>query len=244
MSRFAKQCALVVVGCLMLVGTSAVHAEFIIDDFAAPGAATVPVIGLLDASPYHLETGSAAILGGERDLLLEVMGTPSPSSFIGEIGGGSLKFSSSSPGTMLALQYDGVDTDTAGPPAALVNAQGLGGVDLTAMGSAISLMFGEVDGGSSQTTDISIEVRSSTGTSTLAGTIADSAGATKYMAPFASFSDPSVFADVTAVEVLINAGGAKNVDLTLDAIVVPEPSALLLLASGLIALLGYAWRRR
>ncbi len=245
MIRIAKHLALLAVAFLILVGSSSVRADFIIDDFSAPGAVTVPVIGLLDPSPLHIETKDAAILGGERDLLLEVIGTTSLSSFIGEIGAGMLKFSSSSPGTALILQYDAEDVDAAGPPAGLLNNEGLGGVDLTALGYAFGLTFTGIDGGSSQATDIAIEVHSTAGASTFVGAIGDSAAPTDYIVPFAGFSDPAVFTGVTSIEVRINSGGIEDIDFRMNSFsVVPEPSTLLLLASSLLGLLGYVWRRR
>lgn len=240
--------------CLLLGCGGVARADFIVDDFNAPDQVRVPVIDLVDPDPTHVETPDGAILGGERDLLLDVIGAASPGCFVGEVGRGRLKFNSSSPGTAARLQYDGVDTDVAGPPADLRNSEGLGPIDLAAEGSMFGLEFSSIDGGMAQSTAIQIEVHSSTTTALLDGVIPDSPGLTTFYAPFDAFDVPDpfdvadVFGAVTSIEFRINPGGARDVDFQLQTIdvvtVVPEPSTVVLLAGGLIGLLVYARRRR
>lgn len=241
--------------CLILaVPVSVQAASLTIDDFSAPDEVTVPVIILLDPDPTLVETPDPQILGEERDILVDVIGTPSYSSFIGEIGEGSFIFGGSSPGTVATIQYDGDDDDTESVEqlGRLNNAEGLGGLDLTPYGLVFALDFLNADGGQQQSTGIEIEVHSSTNSVTYQGAIDDSGSPFTYSAPFADFrdasdlSDPSVFTDVASIEFRLNHNGADDVDFELDAIsVVPEPSTLAMLAAvGLLGLLIFVWQRR
>ena len=191
MSRAAKHLDWMVVVVLFLFAFSlSARADFIVDDFSAPDPRIVPVVILLDPDPTLVETPDPGIGGGERDILVDVLGTPTPSSFIGEIGNGSFLFGSSSPGTTATIQYDGVDVDILGPPAQLVNSEGLGGVDLTFGNTlfGVGLDFLSLDGVPLQTTSVEIEVHSSTSTSTFVGAIPDAAGLARFYAPFSAFS--------------------------------------------------------
>lgn len=248
MNYRTKQFACLFAVCLILFGWVPARAEYIIDDFSAPDPAIVKGITLLgDPDPSVVETPEpplpgTPILGGERDMLLNVIGVARPTSFVGEIGSGSFVFGGSSPGTAATIQYDG---DDPGDPPPLFNSEDLGGVDLTVHGDTFALEFLSIDGGQSQWTKIEIEVHSSTSTALFTGTIDDSAGPTTYPAPFAAFSNLGVFSDVTSIEFRINPSGAQDVDFELDTIsIVPEPSAMALSALGLACLLGFAWRRR
>lgn len=233
--------------CPILAGLVPARAEFIIDDFSAPAAVQVPVIALLNPDPTLIENVDAGILGGERDLLLDVIGAPKFSSFIGETGAGSFVYRGGSPGTAATLQYDGVDADVVGPPAALVNSHGLGGIDLTVYGDRFALDFLSLDGGNSQFTEIWITVFSPGGVSDLlVDLIPDSAVPFTYTsAPFLGWvvnADPT---NVTALDFGLNPIGIADVDFELDKIsIVPEPSAIVLCGMGLVCLLGCAWRRR
>jgi hypothetical protein len=245
MNYFTKPLTCLLVLCLTLLGVVPASAEFIIDDFSAPADAEVRVIRFLHPDPSLVKTADAGILGGERDVLLDVVGVPRPISFVGEIGGGTFVFGGASPGTVATIQYDGLDADIVGPPAALVNANGLGGIDLTAYGDRFALSFLSIDGGGAQTTGIEMRVYSPGGAwSAGVGLIPDSGGPFTYTStPFAAWVlDPT---NVSAIEFRLNAFGAADVDFELDKIsIVPEPSAMALCAAGLGCLLACAWRRR
>ena len=245
MNHLTKRFTCLSAVCVILAGLAPARAEYIIDDFSEPGKVEVRVISWKHLDPTLVETPDPGVLGEERDILLDVIGVSRLTSFVGEIGDGTFLFNSSSPGTAATIQYDGDDDDPDGPPAALTNFEGLGGLDLTVYGPAFELEFLSIDGGQSQSSEIEIEVHSSTSTALFTGTIDDSAGPTTYPVPFAAFSDLGVFNDVTSIEFRINPGGAQDVDFELDTIsIVPEPSAMALSALGLACLLGFAWRRR
>lgn len=224
------------VGVLAIAAAAPAGADLIVDDFGEVALAT-QVISLLNADPTLASVADPGILGGERDLLLDVMGAAGPVSYSGSVGQGTLAFNSSQPGTAATLQYDGIDADIFGPPAALVNSEGLAGYDFTASGSGLYLDFLSIDGGQAQTTGVQIEVHNGAATSVFAGTIADAGAPFRYTVPFAAFSDPTVFTNVTSLTLQINPSGATDVDFVLDQVGVPEPGTLAFLGLGL-ALLG------
>ncbi len=232
--------------CLTLASEGSARADFIIDDFGEPEIVEVRVIDFLDPDPTLIQTPDPDIPGGERDILLDVIGTPGLSTFIGEIGGGSFIFNGSTPGTTAVIQYDGLDVDPEGPPGALINSEGLGGMDLTTFGGLFGLELLRIEGGITQFTDIEIEVHSSTSTATFSGAIADNTTASTFTAPFSAFSDPGVFTDVTSIEFRINPSGTGNVDFQLGTIlvIVPEPSMIAMGAAILAGLLLQVLRRK
>jgi len=227
-----------VLGVLAAVGLP-VKAEIVIDDFSAPDSSVVTVINLLNPDPTLIKTSDGSILGGERDVLVDVQGNPSFISYAGIVGGGSLEFASSGPaGTAATLQYDGLDADVVGPPAQLVNAEGLGGMDLTSYGSKFYFDFLWTDPGSEAVIDILIRVNSIAQSSTFSGGIPGSSSPLTFLAPFSSFSNLSVFQNVTSIEVILNSSGGQNVDFELDTFGIPEPATLSLLGLGVVAALG------
>ena len=79
----------------------------VIDDFSEPTSPSVFVLTLTDPTSLLVKQSGGGILGGERDVLIDVQGPGSPISAAVSIGGGSFVFSSSSPGSIVTLQYDG-----------------------------------------------------------------------------------------------------------------------------------------
>lgn len=229
-----KKLSVLIIAALLI---PAARGGLVIDALTAPAQQKVFAINLLDPDPSLLKCSEVSILGGERDVLVDVVGNPSHVSFLGALGGGQFAFNSGVPGTMLVLQYDGLDADIIGPPAALVNAESLGGLDLTAYGDLFYLHILSIDGGTSNTTGVEIEVHSPSSVAVFAGAIPDSAGPCQFTAAFSSFSNPSVLSNVTSIEVRINPAGVPDVDFVLNEFGVPEPATILLLSLGAAGLL-------
>ena len=212
-----------------------------VDTFTGPKVVTA--ISLQDPDPTLLKTDNVDIIGGQRDLLLDVSnvsGPAGPATYIGTIGEGSFVFNSGTPGVTATLQYDGDDTDIVGPPASLVNSEGLGGVDLTAAGTnSFKLDFLSIEGGDYQDTDVTIEVHNGTDKATFIGKIPDSSVPTRYEVLFSDFTGiTSALASATSLEICLNPNGNPDVNFIMTGSVgVPEPATMILLALGGIAVL-------
>jgi len=236
------------IGSLLL--SSAVSAASItIDDFNQPNPEQFYVIAAINADPLLHKTAHASILGGERDLLVDVIGSAALTTAAGTVGGGVFDFGTSGP-VLAMLQYDGVDADQLLPTRALVNNQGLS-VDLTGGGSnnALRLDFDSIDGGPPSTPlSYTITLTSPVaGVATRTGTLAETAGPQTYLIPFASFT-PSVnftFANVSSITLTLNGGTTQpDSDFRLSLFAaVPEPHSVALLGIGGVALLMAARKR-
>ena len=60
----------------LVIGSAAQAAPVVIDDFTTPGAPVAYVITLMSPDPHLVKSGGPGILGGERDLLVDVAGVP------------------------------------------------------------------------------------------------------------------------------------------------------------------------
>lgn len=229
----------------------------VIDNFTDPSGAASYVIDFLDPDPFLLKQqplNPLNTIGGERDLLVDVLGPVSLVSASGTVGAGSYQFGSAgdSP-SMVTLQYDGVDADIPSPPASLVNAQGLDNVDLNPGNSlnAFSLTFNSVDTAAEPSISFRITVTGPGGSTEYFGSGANGIpdNAATWNVLFNQFSDPGFnWHDVTSVTVALNELGVKNVDFDLSLIqtrfVTPEASSFaLLLCGGAASLLALRRRR-
>jgi len=238
-------CLAVLLGSIFSVA-SATAAPVLIDDFSQPNPDSFFVISALNPDPYLHKTTAAGILGGQRDMLIDVQGAPGLTTAVGSIGAGRLDFGSSGPVTAY-LQYDGVDVDVIGPPAALTDGGALGG-NLTGGGTnnQFRLSFNNIDGGViANPLKVSLNLNGPGGTASFSGTIPESALPTTYSVPFSSFATAGSFsfASVSSLLVTLNAvPAASNVDFELTRIeTVPEPGTLALCGLGMVGLL--LWRR-
>lgn len=235
---------LLVAGLCCATHPSAV-ADLLIDDFSMPGTPVALVMPSQDGETALVETADADILGGERDVLFDIIGTPTRLiGFSAEFNNNLLYYDGHSPGATAILQYDGLDADLTAPPE-LVLSEGLGGVDLTDGGSLFqfSIYFASVD----HAMDIEIEVHSATGVATYMGTTsARPSTPTALHAPFRLFTGDDVFTEATSIEFRFNPTGVENIDFQLNAIAItaPEPSTIAIWGLGLTGVFGCAWRRR
>ena len=238
-----------IAGLILTAAASASAAQITIDDFGQPSPQTFYVIAAINADPLLHKTAHPSILGGERDMLVDVIGNASLTTAAGTIGDGTLDFGSSGP-VVVGLQYDGLDADQLLPTRALVDGQGLS-VDLTDAGAnnAFRLDFDSVDGGPPSTPlSYSITLTSPlAGVAVLSGSLAETATAQTYLLPFAAFT-PSVnfsFANVSSITLVLN-GGATQPDADFKVSLfaaVPEPHSVMLLAMGGVAVVLAARKR-
>jgi hypothetical protein len=197
--------------------------DIVIDTFELPASASNSIINLNSPDPTLLEQIAGGVLGLERDVLINVNGAPVPISAAFSLGGGVFDFITSfSPGTSARLQYDSIDADNPGPPASLVNSNGLL-VDLTANGSntGLRLDFQSIDGGAATTLRVTIRLQSGAGESaTLTAELPQNANPTTFFAAFASFTATAGFSftAVTSIEVDLNPNAVERVEFRLDQI--------------------------
>jgi hypothetical protein len=214
----------------ILGGVAYTGSALTIDDFTAPDPASVYLINASDPNPFLLQSTGSGIIGGQRDLLINVLGSANPisaSGFVGAVNPGSNVFNlgsaSSGPGTEVSLQYDGVDADTT----ALNDALALG-ADLTAGGAnGFRLDFNFLQIGSGTTMDMKISLVGPSGTASYSANITENVGAFKVFVPYSSFSTTGSFsfANVSSLRYDFNAAGEQDVDFELDQIVAPQQKA-------------------
>ncbi len=270
--HIALRCVLIfAVAWLLTVVVPTVFAgTIVIDDFESPRPegevhflpkSTDPTTSLL---VKHTDTDDH-ILGGERDMLIKVLGPSGPLSAAAIIGqepevhkAGVLQIATcgKSP-TEVRLQYNGTDDPDWGDPILekLNSAKSLS-VDLTDGGTndRFVLRFISSDGVHPKGLKIGVQV---TGTDqheaavTLKywGYVADSKR--KFEIKFTEFEPQgsAVFGNVNSLMFLFNTDAAglsmPNVDFVIDGIdVVPEPSVLVLLGCMVVGFAVYGYRRR
>ncbi len=252
---------MVLAGLVAIGGSSASAGTIIIDDFQTPApseaffsfdSATLP---FMPKGMTLIEQESASILGGQRDLLLEVAGNPSIFSTSGIVGtdddAGLLRVATDGgPGTVVTLQYDGIDAGD-NEVTGLSDHLGLGGFDLTdgQTNDRLQFDFLGIDSGSSLLHTIRLEISAvgESATATFVVDIDDSTGPTSLEVPFSDFSDDTVFQNLKSLTFTINGSGesAMGIDIHLDRIAaVPEPATLAMLLSLVTCWAGWALRRR
>jgi len=225
---------------------SPLHADSItIDSFNHPLDGTPFFVeGLApwgNSDPFaHEDQNVLEVIGGERDILVDVVGTASPISAAGIIAGpaGLLQLATfGGPGTRMIATYNGV------------NDVGLGGMDVTDSGAnnKFVLRFNSIDAGDADKLGLKVTV-GSTGNppSSKSYLVDESTGWLDRYIPFSDFA--ADLTSVTSLEFAFNdlVAPVPNVDFELDLIeAVPEPSTLaLLFALGAFVCVAGAWRRR
>ena len=209
-------------------GTVYAGTNLVVDDFGAPSPPQTYFITLFDADPTLLKAADPAILTGERDLLVDVVGVPNVVSAGGQVGasGGLTQydFASAVPGTRATLQYDGIDADDPGTPALVRNTSNAS-VDLTDGGvnTGFRLDFPMIQVGAGMTDlQVDVELFGPGGTSaTFSGTVPESNLPRSLFIPFTAFTTFGgfSFADANILEFTFNNSGVADTDFTLDNIV-------------------------
>lgn len=190
------------------------------------------------------------MIGGERDVLVNVVGEPAPLSAAGILGGGMFAMATTSPGAVATLQYDGFGACDMDGTGGLFNNQGLM-IDLTDDGTnhAFALDFLTVGAGPGlDSVEIEIHLTSQDGEAWYTGTVPEDADPFTFMAGFNDFQSSGnfSFSEITGMTFVLNAGGAANVDFALGSIMVeaPEPPAIVTASLAMAAVVGGSWARR
>jgi len=240
-----------------LIASPAAAAVVVIDDFNHPVPADRFFIsgpaGLGDPNPTLIQASGPGIMGGQRDVLIEVVGTAHPASANGLVGFdldfnlGALQLQTHAPGTSATLQYDGPDVEAG----TLTDARGLStDFSFGGLGTGIVIDFLSVDTplGPGLTLDIVI-TSSAGGTAAFSDVIPENAGPLRYMAPFSAFttSGPFSLSAVDSATFAFNGVADPHVDFEIDQIginVIPEPSSAVLFGLVLCYPAAQRWARR
>ncbi len=212
------------------VYTLDISGEFVgllVDDFAAPEIIEVLQVDDTHPDPTLLESSAAAILGGQRDLLVDVLGNATAVSAQVQVGGADgLRLASSSPGTLIGLQYDGLDTDPA--DALSVGNTFDSPIDLTGggMNTGLRIDFGVLEAGIGVTEmDFRVLATSLGGAAEFSGMLPESTDPSHFL-PFASFATAGTFsfAELTSLQFMFNENGTEDVDFSINAILAENPT--------------------
>jgi hypothetical protein len=227
-----------------------------IDDFTQPDPAHFFVLGSGMNPSTHFTESSSGALGGQRDVLAEVVGAGRPNSIVGLVGQDiDYQLNAMQVGTnglapsVLTLQYSGVNLDlpVGLNPLALVT-----GTDLTLGGNdRFWIHFLNCDAQPSAGLDVSVIITSPGGLmSSVLKTAPNSVGAYDFYIPYSSLAGTASIQNVETIKFIFN-GTHKiaNVDYEIQLLAtVPEPGGgtLMAMALGVIAWAArrVRWRRR
>lgn len=226
------------------LGVSAHAAGILIDDFASKPSSFF-IIGT-PTPPFYpndtplKESGLPTTIGGERDTLVEVLGTPTPQSAQFLLGVEQPSFptgvfhvaTAGNPASTATLTYDG---------------DGVTALDLAVpTNGKFVIDFLTVDSpGSPSGLKVDIQLTSvGGGTASFSDFAPETAIASTFSAPLASFLKSAEFDSehISGITFVFNGAGLADADFTVDNLrAVPEPSTLALAGT---ALLGALFARR
>lgn len=215
--------------------STASAAPIVIDDFTTSSMVSANAGATLVATT----SPAGSVLGGERDLLVELTGGVSNLMVAtNAFGSHTLQYAAGAGVVGRAiLTYDGVDAD-----AETVDAGGLGGLDLTADGNSAFLLGGVFADHAASFTILVFDAADASATTWSSATVTLGPLATPsnlhiHFADFATHG-PGGAADLTnigAIQLHLYDSGARSLDVELDSLmIVPEPAA----AASLLAALG------
>ncbi len=178
-------------------------------------------INAVNSNPFTENGTSAGIIGGQRDLTVNVLGPANPISATGFVGpniGGKNVFSingaSNGPGTEVTMLY---------------NANGAGlGANLTANGGSEFLLdFDFLQNATNSPMDIHISLTGPSGSANLSTTVAPNTTAFGFVAPFASFSTVGSFSftNVTSIQFSFDQNGLQDADYEISHISTTHPQS-------------------
>lgn len=212
----------------------------VIDDFLSPNAADVYVIGLFDSAPAQFTTIAPGVVGDEREVTIEILGTARSISALGMIGNDFFVFGSSSPAAKATLVYDGIGS------------AGLG-IDLSDGGinTGFVLEFNALDTGpDAPQMDVEIRLEGPGGTAVYNGMIDHNPNTFEETVLFSAFNLTGTFSfsNVDRITYVFNASAKSGVDFEISLLTVgipiPEPASSTLAVAGAGLVLAHCWRRR
>lgn len=206
-----------------------------LDDFETPEPADVMLIGFTHPNGKPLQySGLPDTIGSQRDIKVDVQGAPKANSAQVLIGHDDSLFNhgvfqvatASSPGSIITLQYDGVDDN----PEQLTNAHSLSMFVVPDGGITIDFLTVDAPGGGMM--DIAVRMFSNGAVATYSGSVAETAVPVNHVIDYDLFDiEPGFsFDDIDSFEFVFNSSGLVDIDFAIDRIttVVPEPSSVVL----------------
>jgi hypothetical protein len=250
-------CALIVVGSGWAPGACA--GTIVIDSFQHPDPSQFFVVGGGTNPSKVMSQISSGAIGGQRDALINVYGHASPTAAVGLIGYDTdyaihalqIGTNGLAP-TVTTLQYSGINLANTSTNLANANALGGGlGVDLTGGGTNNRFLVHFISSDAQPTVglDLKVKITSPGGkSSTAVATAPNAQSAFDVLIPFNSLIGNASTTQVESITFVFNElNKAANIDFEVQMLAaVPEPASAALLASGLglLALTGFAARRR
>jgi hypothetical protein len=234
---------------LLMSARQAAAATLTLDDFENPMPAEVILAGITHENGIPLQhSGLPLTVGGQRDVKINVDGTPKPNSAQVLIGHDEELFlrgvlqvaTASSPGSIVTLQYDGLDSN----PVALTNSHGLNMV--VAPDGGITIDFLTVDAPEIGLLDVAIRLYSNDAVATFSGAVPETAVPLSFYADYDEFDvgEGFSFDTVDSFEFVFNGSALVDIDFVVDSIstTVPEPGTLAIACLGIVA--AFVVRRR
>ncbi len=228
---------------LLAMGGRASAATMTLDNFETPDPAELIFAGFTHPSGKPLQfSNPASTVGAQRDVKIDVDGVAKPNSAQVLIGydenlylRGILQVATAStPGSIVTLQYDGMDDNSE----SLTNAHGLNMV--LAPEGGITIDFLTIDAPEVGLLDVAIRLFSNEAVATYHGQMAESLVATSMYAAFDEFDvgEGFSFSSVDSFEFVFNGSALVDVDFVVDNIsaTVPEPGTLVMAFLGIAGL--------